>query len=205
MRLNKLHVKNFRSVKDSGEFDVTQLFALVGENNTGKSNLLRAIEVLLSAGAGKVGKDDFFDQAAVVVIKGTFSDLTQQERLRWRPYLIADSLILEKHISLTLDDNTGRAKVEAIFHGYQAEPNSWFLSIPKIQERLGDRPKWQDIARENGLPDYFLEDGKSNKTIYTKALARFLLENEVEYDEPDLRSTQALGLQSNVVAALPRG
>ncbi|WP_266180840.1 ATP-dependent nuclease [Dyella humicola] len=200
----KLHVKNFRSVKDSGEFDVTQLFALVGENNTGKSNLLRAIEVLLSAGSGKVGKDDFFDQAAVVVIKGTFTDLTQQERLRWRPYLIADQLILEKHISLTLDDNTGRAKAEAIFHGYQAEPSSWFLSIPKIQERLGDRPKWQDVARENGLPDYFLEDGKSNKTIYVKALARFLLENEVDYDEPDLKQTQALGLQSNVIAALPR-
>ena len=53
------------------------------------------------------------------------------------------------------------------------------------------------------MPDYFYPDGKSNKTIYTKALDKFLLENEVELNEPDLSQTQALGLQSNVIASLP--
>jgi putative ATP-dependent endonuclease of OLD family len=40
--------------------------------------------------------------------------------------------------------------------------------------------------------------------VYNKALARYLLENEVDFDAPDLSATQALGLQSNVVASLPR-
>lgn len=204
MRLAKLQVKNLRSVRDSGEFAITALFGIVGENNTGKSNLLRAVDVLLSAGAGKLARGDFNDGNAPIVIKGVFGDLSLSERKRWRPYLVGDTLSLEKHISLAVDDRTGKEKLEAEFHGYRAEPTHWYLSIPKIQEKQGDRPKWADIATENKLPDYFYEDGKSNKTVYSKALARYLAENEVAFDQPDLSATQALGLQSNVVASLPR-
>jgi len=204
MRLTKLHVKNLRSICDSGEFPLKPLFAVVGENNTGKSNLLRAVDVLLTAGAGKLTRDDFNDSNIPIVIKGVFGDLSPSEKKRWRPYLVGNTLSLEKHILLAVDDRTGKSKVEAEFHGYRAEPKLLFLSLQKIQEKYGDKPKWMDIANENNLPDYFLENGKSNKTVYSKALTKYLLENEVEFDAPDLSTTQALGLQSNVVASLPR-
>ena len=204
MRLSQLRVRNLRSIRDSTEFPVTPLFALVGENNTGKSNILRAIEVLVSAGSARLSRADFNDSTAPIDIKGVFSDLTPRDRARWKPYLIGDRLTLEKQIVLSVDDRTGKDKLEAEFHGYQAEPKDWFLSLSKIQAKIGDRPKWADVAREAGLPDYFLEDGKATKASYGKAIARFLGENDVEYDAPDISSTQALGLQSNVVAALPR-
>ncbi len=204
MRLTKLQIQNFRSVRDSGEFPVRPLFALVGENNTGKSNLLRAVDGLLSGGAGRFGREDFNDPSTPIVIKGVFSNLSEPERNRWRPYLVGDTLSLEKHISLIKDDRTGKDKLEAEFHGYRAEPTLWWLSLDKIQRKHTERPKWAEIAKENNLPDYFLEDGKSTKVIYGKALAKYLLENAVEYDAPDLSATQALGLQSNVVASLPR-
>lgn len=204
MRLTKLRVKNLRSVRDSGEFPVKPLFAVVGENNTGKSNILRAVDVLLSAGAGKLSREDFNDGSMPIIIKGVFGDLSPSEKKRWRPYLVGDALSLEKHISLMVDDRTGKEKLEAEFHGYRAEPTLWCLSLQKIQEKFGDRPKWTDIAKENKLPDYFLEDAKSTKAIYSKALAKYLLENDVEFDAPDLSSAKALGLQSNVVASLPR-
>lgn len=203
MRLTRLQVKNLRSVRNSGEFPVKPLFALVGENNTGKSNLLRAVDVLLSAGAGKLAHEDFNDESAPIIIKGVFGDLSPSEKKRWRPYLVGDTLSLEKHVSLMTDDRTGKDKLEAEFHGYRAEPTLWYLSLQKIQEKLGDRPKWADIAKEYKLPDYFLEDGKLTKAAYSKALARYLVENDVDFDAPDLSATQALGLQSNVVASLP--
>jgi putative ATP-dependent endonuclease of OLD family len=204
MRLTKLHVTNLRSIRDSGEFPLKPLFAVVGENNTGKSNLLRAVDVLLSAGAGKLSRVDFNDACIPIVIKGVFGDLSPSEKKRWKPYLVGDTLSLEKHISSTVDGRTGKDKLETEFHGYRAEPTLWYLSLQKIQEKYGDRPKWADIAKENKLPDYFLEDGKSNKTVYSKALATYLLENVVDFDAPDLSATQALGFQSNVVASLPR-
>lgn len=204
MRVIRIRVQNFRSVRDSTEFEVSALFALVGENNTGKSNLLRAIDVLVSAGAARLSRADFFDATTPIVIKGVFGDLSQSEKQRWRSYLVGDFLTLEKQITLTTDDRTGREKLEAEFHGYQAQPKEWFLSLSKIQEKMGDRPKWADIVREAQLPDYFLDDGKATKASYAKALARYLAETDIEYDPPDVRETQALGLQSNVVAGLPK-
>lgn len=204
MRLVQLHIKNLRSIRDSNEFTVTSLFALVGENNTGKSNILRAIEVLLSVGGGRLSRSDFNNPDEPIVIKGVFGDLTARDRARWKPYLVGDTLTLQKNIVLSVDDRTGKDKVEAEFHGYQAEPKNWFLSVRKIQEKVGDRPKWTEIVKDSGLPAYFLEDGKATKATFTKSLARYLSENDVEYDDPDLSTTQALGLQSNVIAALPR-
>lgn len=204
MRLRQFRVQNLRSIRDSTEFAVTSLFALVGENNTGKSNILRAIEALLSVGAARLSRSDFNSPDEPIVIKGVFGDLSPRDRTRWKPYLVGDTLTLQKNIVLTIDDRTGKDKVEAEFHGYQAEPKDWFLSLRKIQEKDGDRPKWAEIAQSNGLPEYFLENGKATKASFTKSLARYVAENDIEYEAPDLSDTQALGLQSNVVAALPR-
>lgn len=204
MRLTQFRVQNLRSIKDTTEIKVTPLFALVGENNTGKSNLLRAVEVLTSVGGARLTRSDFNDPTRPIIIKGVFGDLTARDKARWKPYLVGDSLTLEKQITLTIDEKSGKDKIEGEFHGYQAEPVDWFLSLKKIQEKLGDRPKWAEIAKEAGLPEYFLEEGKTTKVTYTKALARYLSESDVAYDAPDVSSTQALGLQSNVVASLPR-
>lgn len=204
MILRQLRIQNYRSVVDTGEIPLNRIFAFVGENNSGKSNLIRGIDCLMSAGAGGVTKDDFNDTSKPVIIKGVFHTLTDQEKKRWRPYLVGGELIIEKHLNLEIDGRTGKEKTASEFHGYKAEPAQWFLSITKIEERAGgSRPNWKQIAESNNLPDYFLEDGKSNKTVFQKALTRYLEENEIEYDQPDLSTTQALGLQSNVVATLP--
>jgi len=46
MRLESFRVQNFRSINDSGDIHVTQITALLGRNESGKSNLLRALESL---------------------------------------------------------------------------------------------------------------------------------------------------------------
>lgn len=203
MRISRLAVQNLRSIADSGEFDVHPIFGMVGENNSGKSNLLRAVDVLVSAGAGRLARDDFKDPSAPIVIKGTFDSLTESEKRRWKSYLVEGRLILEKHVVIATDERTGKDKVSAEFHGYRAEPTATHLSLKKIAEQYGDRPRWIEIVKSAGLPDYFLADGKCTKADFTKGLERYLAENEVEYDPPDLSATQALGLQSNVVASLP--
>ena len=44
--LTKIQIKNYRSIKDSGEIPITKLFSLIGRNNTGKSTFLKAIQLL---------------------------------------------------------------------------------------------------------------------------------------------------------------
>lgn len=46
MKLTKIQVKNFRSIDDSGEFEIDDLTCLVGKNEAGKTAILRAIHGL---------------------------------------------------------------------------------------------------------------------------------------------------------------
>lgn len=46
MKLKKIHVTNFRSVEDSGEFEVDPVTCLVGKNEAGKSAVLLALAAL---------------------------------------------------------------------------------------------------------------------------------------------------------------
>jgi len=203
MKICELSIKNFRSIVDSGRIPIKDMFALVGENNAGKSNILKSIQVLLTGGIAGIKLEDFYDQAVPIVIKAKFYDLNKAERKRWKKYLVGEYLILEKRIWVEEEPASSSKKLKTEYHGYEAEPVDWFLSIKNIIEREGQRPNWIDIVKNNGLPDYFIQDGKCNKTIYTKALERYLSENDVEYQAPDLSQTQALGLQSNVIASLP--
>ena len=43
MRLQSFSVTNFRSITDSGRVDVSQITAILGRNESGKSNLLRGL------------------------------------------------------------------------------------------------------------------------------------------------------------------
>lgn len=46
MRLESFQVRNYRSINDSGEISVSRITALLGRNESGKSNLLRALHSL---------------------------------------------------------------------------------------------------------------------------------------------------------------
>lgn len=57
MQISKLRIKNFRSIKDSQDIELTKLYALIGKNNTGKSAVLKAIQLFW--GKLKIEKSDF--------------------------------------------------------------------------------------------------------------------------------------------------
>lgn len=46
MELKSFRVRNFRSINDSGEIEVSRITALLGRNESGKSNVLRALHSL---------------------------------------------------------------------------------------------------------------------------------------------------------------
>lgn len=46
MDLQSFRVRNFRSINDSGEIDVSRITAMLGRNESGKSNILRALHSL---------------------------------------------------------------------------------------------------------------------------------------------------------------
>ncbi|KKQ48875.1 MAG: hypothetical protein US68_C0022G0005 [Candidatus Shapirobacteria bacterium GW2011_GWE1_38_10] len=203
MKLIELSVKNYRSIKQIDTVKISSLQILLGENNSGKSNTLLSIESFLTAGAGGITEVDFQDKSSPIIIRAKFSISSQHLKKSWRPYMINDELILEKHVWIENVDGT-KISIKNEYHGYQAEPKEWYLSVNKIRENRGDRPKWKEIVSENNLPDYFLNEGNCNKEDFVKGVEKYLFENEVEFDDPDVSKTQALGFQSKAISNLPR-
>ncbi|WP_233523493.1 AAA family ATPase [Dyella solisilvae] len=60
-RMHKLTIRNFRAIgKQPVEIELDDIVVLVGANNTGKSSILRAYELVMDAGKkGEMVIDDF--------------------------------------------------------------------------------------------------------------------------------------------------
>lgn len=204
MRLSSMSVRNFRSVKVAEKIRLETLQAFVGENNCGKSNILRAVQCFLSSGAGGVAPEDFNDPAQPASVECEFTDLSDGECKKLRPYLLGgDRVVLRKELRIAVDPARDRTTVKAEYHGYQAEPKEFHYSLKKIEEK-GGKSDWFKLAEAGGFLEFATtDDGKVNKASFKVGLDRFLRENEIEYDEPVLGETQALGIPQNLLSALP--
>ena len=78
-RLTKIQIKNYRSIKDSGEIPITKLFALIGRNNTGKSSFLKAIQVLFGEIKEVAASDYHKDTSEPIVIAGVIRTWNDEE------------------------------------------------------------------------------------------------------------------------------
>ncbi len=205
MRLTKIQVQNYKSFIDSGDVRLERVQALVGENNAGKSNLLRAIEWFLSGGASGVSANDVPDKNHPMVVQGEFTQLSEAERKHLRRYLLGDRLIIRKEFQVSLQEKTDKHKNEVAFHGYFADPKDWWLSIPKILDKKGSRPKWTEIAEEQGILQYVKNSqGNVDKKSYEQGIGQIIVEQKnIEFDEPKLSDAKALGFQQNLLRFLP--
>lgn len=120
MRLRQLQLHNYRSFGDA-TVDLDDVTLLTGPNNAGKSMLLDAVRWLLSdperqardpaerdwedlaqrRRAAMPGTDDFdewLNSDEPVWVVGTFDELLEEERLRYRRYLVSGSLQLGAYI-----------------------------------------------------------------------------------------------------------
>lgn len=80
MRLSRIEIENFRSIK---QLDMTlgNCTILVGKNNSGKSNIVRAIDLALGEKYVRLTKNDFFNQNELnkIGIKLHFDNLKDEE------------------------------------------------------------------------------------------------------------------------------
>lgn len=81
MKLCKLEIRKFRSI-DFVEIDINSLTSVIGENNAGKSSILRAIELFYEESIRPINDEYFFfkKQTIPIEIILTFSDITEDER-----------------------------------------------------------------------------------------------------------------------------
>lgn len=104
MKLESLHVQNYRSLKDV-MLAIGDLTTLIGANGSGKSSCLSALRLLFDPRAHVDARDfwrdagaaDVHDPTEPIVIRASFSELSDQARAAYEPFLTAGSaLALER-------------------------------------------------------------------------------------------------------------
>jgi putative ATP-dependent endonuclease of OLD family len=95
VKVKKMRVQNYRSYRDSGEVSVGDKLVLVGENNAGKSNILRAMEMFLDISPTSPHQlEDFHlkDPEQDIEIGVWFTDFSAEEREVFEEYMLDDTL-----------------------------------------------------------------------------------------------------------------
>lgn len=202
MLIIDFHVRNFRSIGDIS-FKTKKLNVFLGPNNHGKSNILSALEFLLTPGM-KVTLDDFFlgrnRNDDKLVVEAVFTDLTDQEKITFSKYVRNDGSIHVQRWAMI--DETG--KIETGYRGYIQQPTLWWLQNDAF-DRLRNREAVEEAANE--VPELLVileEGGRITRDRVLEFQTAYIdgHRNELEFEER-LEANPLLGINNIAGGILP--
>ena len=146
MIIESVEVKDFRSIREA-RLDCDNLTAIVGRNGAGKSSFLYAIDTFYDI-AAPITEEDFFDRdmGSPIEIRVTYSDLREDEKEEFRPYIKDDRLIVTKRIS----NENGRIMQRYYAAALQIPQ---FAEIRRMPGKSDRRTAWNELVDRGELPD----------------------------------------------------
>jgi len=114
MKISYVEIDNYRSIK-SQCFDVKDVLAFVGRNNSGKSNFLKAISLFFNPSTRDLGWEIFnkHDTSDRIRIRVKFTGLNAWEQSELQPWMIGDDFIMERHFE-EVEENQYSVKTFAV-------------------------------------------------------------------------------------------
>ena len=166
MKLISFKAQNFRSLKNF-ELDLGQFLVLIGENNSGKSTIFRALDLFLSSTVKGVNDDSFYNHDVRLPIKLTacFDSLSKQEEEKLKPWMDNGKLTVKKEYRR----DSGRTEVI-----YLAP-----LRVPKEKWLNEDYEEYnnRDIVSTLPINQFIPSTGKITKEIYKNAIWLYIEKN----------------------------
>jgi len=106
MKMRKIEIRNYRSLQDVTIYP-KDLLALVGRNNSGKSNVLKALELFFEGSTNLVDDECFHSHETTkpIEITITFEQLSDWEKEKFRPWMNGDSLVVGREICCRGEDS----------------------------------------------------------------------------------------------------
>lgn len=188
MRLNRLGIHNFRSIRDL-DLECSAMVTLLGPNNHGKSNLLSALDVGLST-ATKPTDDDFFVHRGedVLWVEMTFGELSDQEQNTFKRYVRSDGTICVRKTC-----RKHESRLETAYNGYLEQPGEPWLHVERtgeyaIRERINETP----------LKDLVPSAGRVSKAHVIEAQQNYIQENRASLDFTETLEEGAFLGQKNI-------
>lgn len=200
MKLRRIEIDKFRSI-DHIDIEIDSLAMLIGENNSGKSNILRAIELFYQDSVRGINEEYFYFKKHnnPISIILTFDRLIDYDRKqKYLKHWIYNEAIRVKKI---VEFNAKEENYIMTFYGWQAKPRDMYFDLSQFDEY---KAKIEEIVKTNNLPEYFKTDrGTVTQASYKEGVARLIEEGKVEFGEPGWIKNPA-GLKEVLADLLPK-
>jgi len=194
MRISEITVHNYRSIRDL-HLACQPMLVLLGPNNHGKSNLLAAVEFVLST-ASKPSSADFFHFRGddhELWVELTFESLTEQEQNTFKKYLRSDgSIRVRKSACLTDSGNT-----EVSYNGYLQQPEEEWLRADHVSTLTT-----RDAVGATPLAGIVPASGRLSKAHIEEAQAQYIETHRDELTFEEILETGAFLGQKNIAGGL---
>lgn len=170
MKIRKINIRNYRSLRNTTIYP-KDILALVGRNNSGKSNVLNVLKLFFEGSTKLINDECFYDHKTEnpIEIFITFEQLSNWEREEFEAWVDEDKLVVGRQVVCTGVDSYAINNF-AIINVPEAEwfqedmitgknIDSWWLIKDELKingldfgEKLGSsKPgvsKWKEIASE---------------------------------------------------------
>lgn len=181
MELKEFRIEKYRTVENL-TLSMADLLILIGENNCGKSNILRALELFYQDSVRGIDEECycFKDCSTPISIALTYDrieDLEKQHKVLGN-WIYNDEIKVKKIIQQ--DPDTGKHTMQ--FFGWQAKPAEVHFDLDRFDEYKSDIKK---TVEDLGLPDYFRnEKGTVTQGSYKSGVQAHIEKGLVEMGDP---------------------
>lgn len=201
MKIRKIEIKNYRSLHNLTIYP-GDILALVGRNNSGKSNVIRALELFFDGSMKLVDDECFYNHKTgePIEILITFEQLSDWERKQFEPWIDEDKLIVGREIVCTGADSYTINNL-AITKGPEAE---WLREDIISGDKITEWWSRKDELKINGL-DFGVELGTSKPGVgkWKEAVKKFLDEHRDKIPWKKERRENPKGYPGVLKGALP--
>lgn len=99
MKIDRVHIKNFKSLKEVS-LSCGNLVSIIGENNSGKSNLIEALDLFFNPSVEAIDEESFHEKTVSepIEIRVDFKDFNEWEREYFSKWLKVDTLKVKRII-----------------------------------------------------------------------------------------------------------
>jgi len=188
MRIKHVHIENFRSIRCM-DMDFEPLMIFLGQNNSGKTNLIMALQFFFSGTAEKGQKRDFYtyrsneDRDIIcgpIVVEVTFCDLDAQDKVTFHKYVhLSDVLKVRKTGELEGDSP------KAEYHGYTMVPKDKPWLNPDNVDQYRNGEALMQVLGEEEFDRYFPATGRVTKAQVEEFQGQYVADHreELEFEE----------------------
>lgn len=203
MKIKTVQISNYNSIKNI-KITVGDMLNLVGQNNAGKSNILRALDLFFNPTIQKITEETYHNRntSEPIEIAIEFWKLTDSEKEIFTSYVVGDILKVKRRFSW----NPSESKPTVTHIGYGKVPEPEWLREDEIStEKINNWwPTRENLVVNGDEFTNYCGTSKPTVTKWKESIKQFIVGNRTHIEYVDLERENIKGYDGVLKGGLPK-